>query len=76
MIRNILKFILPGDVFQKIEAESKKWFMECPECGFSISYWDAGGIRAGASNAGKRILGRCPTCKKFRFLRVVKKDNP
>ena len=63
-----------NDNFQKIEDESKKWFIVCDKCGYSISYWDAGGIRAGAASWKKKVFGRCPTCKKFRFFSVIKKD--
>lgn len=73
MIRKILKFILPQKLFQKIEDESKKWFMECDKCGYSISYWEAGGIRAGAAVWKKKIFGYCPNCKKYKFFNVTKK---
>ena len=73
MIQKILKLILPQGLFQKIEEESKKWTMECPKCGYTISYWEAGGVRAGAANNNKKVLGRCPTCQKYKFLNVVKR---
>ena len=72
MIRKILKFILPKKLFQKIEEESKKWFMVC-DCGYSISCWDAGGIRAGAASYKKKVAGHCPNCKKIKFFSLVKK---
>lgn len=72
MIRKILKLMLPKKLFQKIEEESKKWFMVCA-CGYSISYWDAGGIRAGAASYYKKVAGYCPNCKKWKFFSVIKK---
>jgi len=73
MIRKILKLILPQKLFQKVEDESKKWFMACDRCGYPISYWEAGGIRAGAASRKKKVLGRCPNCKKYKFFSVIKK---
>ena len=72
-IQKILKFILPKNLFQKIEEESKKWFIECGECGLSKSYWEAGGIRAYATKK-KWIFGYCPHCKKYKFFKVTKRD--
>ncbi len=72
-IQKILKFILPKNLFQKIKEESKKWFIECDKCGFSKSYWEAGGIRAGAASWKKKVFGRCPNCKKYKFFNVIKK---
>lgn len=71
-IQKIFKFILPKKLFQNIEDESKKWFMICDKCGYSLSYWEAGGLRAFATKK-KRIWGRCPNCKKYKFFNVIKK---
>jgi protein-arginine kinase activator protein McsA len=73
MIQKILQLILPEKLFQKIKNESKKWFMVCNKCGYSKSYWDAGGIRAGAASCKKVIFGHCPNCKKWKFFNVIKK---
>jgi hypothetical protein len=70
-IQEIMKFILPASFFARIEEESGKWFIECDTCGYSVSYWEAGGIRAYAAKR-KRIWGRCPHCRKFKFFRVKK----
>ena len=73
MIRKILQLILPTKRFQNIEDESKKWFMICDKCGYSKSYWEAGGIRSGAASWKKKVFGRCPNCKKWKFFSVIKK---
>lgn len=75
MIQKVLKFLLPKKYFKKIEQESRKWFIECPSCGFSRSYWEAGGVRV-AFDFGKRkvIFGRCPQCKEFKLFTVTRKD--
>lgn len=71
-IQNFFKLILGNKIFEKIENESKKWFIECDKCSYSISYWEAGGLRAWATKK-KAIWGRCPTCKEFKWFKVVKK---
>ncbi len=74
-VQKILKFLLPQSWFQKIEEESKKWFIECNKCGYSKSVWEAGGIRAFATSKGKRIFGYCPKCKKYKFFKLTKKKE-
>ena len=75
MIQKILKHLLPKDKFQKIEYESKNWIMKCPKCGFSKSYWEAGGVRAFAISNRKSILGRCPKCNRFKLFTVIRKGG-
>jgi hypothetical protein len=73
-IQRVFKLILPRSAFRKTEDESKKWMITC-YCGFSISYWEAGGLSEYASRKNsKRIFGHRPNCKKFRFFKVTKKD--
>jgi hypothetical protein len=74
MIRKILKFLLPDTIFQKMKEESKIWTIGC-DCGYNISVWDAGGIRYKAIRLSgtKRIWGRCPNCKKWKFFSVIRK---
>jgi hypothetical protein len=71
-IQNLIKSIFPKAIADKIEKESSKWFFECSECGHSISYLEAGGIRAYATKK-KKVFGYCRICKKFKFFNVVKK---
>jgi hypothetical protein len=71
-IQKLLKCILPSSFFTRIEEESRKWFIECDTCGYAISYWEAGGLRAYAAKK-KKIFGRCPNCGKFKFFTVIKK---
>lgn len=40
------------------------------ECGFSISVWEAGGVRWKAASKKKRVLGHCPTCGQMKMLRL------
>jgi RNase P subunit RPR2 len=72
-VQKFFRFLLPEATFRRIKDESSQWSMVCDECGFSISYWDAGGLRTGSASSRKRVLGRCPTCGCFRFFSVIKR---
>lgn len=76
-IQKFLKFIIPKSLFQKIEEESKNWFIECEKCGYSKSYWESGGIRAYATPDGKSkwIFGYCPNCKKYKLFKATKRHK-
>jgi predicted RNA-binding Zn-ribbon protein involved in translation (DUF1610 family) len=54
------------------EAESKTWFMRCPNCGFEQSVWDWGGVRWKAAGNPKRLL-TCPKCGKSGWHDTYKK---
>lgn len=56
-----------------IEAESRTWFLCCPDCGHEISVWDAGGIRYGASG-NPRIYTRCEGCGEKKWLRMERRS--
>jgi len=73
MIRRILALILSKSSYKEIEEESKKWYLVCGKCGHSVSVWDAGGIRAGAASKKKKVLGRCPGCRRCGLLDVIRK---
>ncbi len=58
----------------RIEAESRRWFMHCPRCGYEISVWDYGGMRYRALGTVYRF-GRCRNCGKSGMLRVYLRDG-
>ena len=66
-MQRLVKFLAPKSLFARMEAESKAWFLECP-CGWSISVWDAGGIRFKATTTKKKTLGKCPACEKMQWF--------
>jgi len=53
LTQRILKAVLPKQMADKMEAESRQWLMRCPE-GHKISVWDAGAVRWGAAGNPKR----------------------
>lgn len=68
MLRFLIKFFFPR-LFQRIEAESRSWVMQCPSCGYQTSVWQAGGMRYRELGPVYR-LDRCRGCRKVGMLRV------
>jgi hypothetical protein len=58
-----------------LEAESRQWMLQCPNCGHEVSYWDIGGIRGGGFSKGKRTWIRCRNCHKWVGHRVYRKKS-
>jgi hypothetical protein len=59
-------------------AESKEWFVVCPNCGHARSYWEIGGLRYKAKSKGKRVGHRCAECDEWSMHRVERwpSDQP
>jgi hypothetical protein len=74
MLRWLIKALFPG-LMIRIEAESRTWMMQCPNCGFETSVWEAGGMRYKGLGSVYR-LGRCRVCGKIGMLRVYQRDYP
>ena len=73
MLRRLIKALFPG-LMDRIEAESRTWMMRCPNCGFEISIWEAGGMRYKGLGTVYR-LGRCHGCDKVSMLRVYRRKD-
>jgi predicted RNA-binding Zn-ribbon protein involved in translation (DUF1610 family) len=56
-------------------AHSKAWLLICPNCGFSRSVWETGGIRYKATGGITRKLLHCPNCGQNGWHRVEKGPN-
>ncbi len=59
---------------RRIETESRRWFLQCPDCGFEISVWDSGGMRFRARGKAYR-RGRCRGCNRVGMLRLYQRDE-
>jgi len=46
----------------------KGWEVHCRKCGWKHEALSLGIVRIHAYSRGKRILGKCPHCRKFRML--------
>lgn len=53
--------IVPREWAEQMEAESRRWTLRCPNCGFERSVWAMGGIRWRAAGNSRNML-RCPNC--------------
>lgn len=62
LTQRLIRRAVSGPRFAAIEAQSRRWHLVCPSCGWRRSCWDAGGVRYKAVTRGKRTLGRCPGC--------------
>ena len=71
MLRAIICRLFPG-LGARIEAESRTWFLQCPECGHEISVWDAGGVRYRARGNPRRLM-RCGGCGTSSWHKVYRK---
>ena len=60
---------------ERVEAESRAWFMQCRKCGYEISVWVYGGMRYRGAGTVYR-LGRCRECRKVSMLRVYQHSHP
>lgn len=58
--QKLFKSVLPRSWGDAMEAESRRWMMQCP-CGHEVSVWDAGGIRWKGSGEPRRRFP-CPKC--------------
>ena len=70
LAQRILKAILPKQMADNMEAESRKWLMVCPD-GHKISVWEAGAIRWGAGGKPKRLY-HCRDCGRARWMTYEK----
>ena len=74
MIRRLVLGLLPR-WRDAIEAESRRWMMQCPKCSFEISVWDNGGLRFKASGPVRR-LARCRNCRRAVMMKVYLAPAP
>jgi hypothetical protein len=58
-----------------MEAESRSWMVQCPNCGFERSVWEMGGVRYKAAGTS-RWLRRCPNCGKVGWHKVYRSAVP
>jgi hypothetical protein len=71
-LQKMILAVLPEEWAKSVEAESRKWHLVCA-CGYSISVWDSGGVRAKAGGKSRQ-LAKCPKCKKLKMMKVEKRD--
>lgn len=72
-VQRLFTTVLPRRLSAEMEAESRRWFIQCP-CGFEQSVWDVGGIRWRARGNPKwqRV---CPQCGERTWHTVYQKPE-
>jgi hypothetical protein len=73
-LQKLLKSILPKNMADQMEAESRSWMLQCPNCKYEQSYWEIGGIRWGASGKPK-IYRPCKNCSQLGWHTVYRKSQ-
>jgi len=71
--RLVTRFV-DAETAAAMEAHSRAWLVECPNCGHTRSIWDLGGIRYKATG-NSRVFGRCPQCGKRSWHKLGKAAN-
>lgn len=61
-VQRLFLSLLPARWGESLYRSSQDWKITCPSCSYSVSVWDAGGIRWGAKSRRKRTFGKCPSC--------------
>lgn len=59
----------------EMEADSRRWMLQCPECGYERSFWDIGGIRYKAVG-NQRNLMRCTNCGRRTWHKAYRREDP
>ena len=65
-----------GSAGEELEAESRDWYLVCPECGHEASYFEAGGLRLGPPSAGMGVRMRCERCQLRGLHELVHRPDP
>lgn len=58
----------------RMEAESRQWMVQCPECGYERSVWEMGGVRYKATGTSRQRM-RCPQCGKTSWHKVYRQAD-
>lgn len=69
LLRRLILAVVSRERAASMEAESRRWMLQCSECGQERSVWDLGGLRYGASG-NPSYAARCLQCGKRTTHRV------
>jgi len=69
--QRILTGLAGAETAAAMEAHSRAWLVQCPNCGHSRSIWELGGIRYKATGSPRTRL-RCPNCGQSGWHRISK----
>ena len=72
--QRLITSLVPKSWAESMEADSRLWMLQCPNCKFEQSIWDIGGIRWKAVGNQRNLL-RCTNCGKRGWHLVYKQEN-
>lgn len=72
-MRELLARILPDDVMERVESESRSWYFRC-SCGHEFDIWSMGGMRYKGVGHPRRLV-TCPACGSTEFLKLRKREE-
>ena len=71
-----LIFLILNAVLRKTGGYAPGWQFRCTKCNRTRDAGEAGVIRMRAASVGKRVLGYCCGCHRFRSLAVERQPSP
>ena len=74
-VQRLFTALLPPKWAEDMEADSRRWRLLCPKCGYERSFWDIGGIRWKATG-NQRNLMRCPNCGEVSWHKAYRREEP
>ena len=74
-IQRLITSLVPKSWAESMEADSRLWMIQCPNCKFEQSIWDIGGIRWKATSNSKKNYQRCPNCGERSWHTIYKKQE-
>jgi hypothetical protein len=75
LTQRLVKMFVSKETAAAMEAESRQWKLRCPNCAYTRSVWELGGIRYKASGNPRTLL-TCPQCGQRRWYAVTKDPAP
>ena len=74
-VQKVLTGMFSPATAARMEADSRMWMMQCPNCGWERSIWELGGIRYKAVG-NPRSLQRCPDCRQISWHKIYRREGP
>lgn len=63
LMRRLVFLFVSRETARKMQAESERWLLTCPNCQHQVSVWELGGLRYKAKGE-PRHYRRCSRCGK------------
>ena len=74
-LRDLILKLAPRGMALRMEAESREWVMQCPNCGAERSIWELGGLRYKAKGQPRRRT-TCWACGRSGWFKTYRTTDP